>query len=94
MDRDTILGRIEHESAELRARHPHVRECLPALMHWQEAGQARYSLALDIRWPQHQTLLSGPVQPSAEAAVDAAFKAAGEQLRSTPPPPEKGGRKP
>ena len=79
MDRDTILGRIEHESAELRARYPHVRECIPALMHWQEAEQARYSLALDIRWPQHQTLVSGPACASAEAAIEAAFRLAAER---------------
>jgi hypothetical protein len=88
MDRDTVLAKIEHENAELRARFPHVRESLPALVHWSEGEQARYSLSLDIRWPQHQSLVSGPPQASAEAAVEAGFRLARERLAAAAPPEE------
>ncbi|MGQ0544189.1 MAG: hypothetical protein ACT4P3_02510 [Betaproteobacteria bacterium] len=79
MDRDSILAKIEHESAELRARYPHVHECIPALAQWTEGEQPRYSLGLDIRWPQHQALVSGPAHATAEAAVEAAFRLARER---------------
>jgi len=51
---------------------------------WKDGEQDRYSLGLDIRGPQHQTLLSGPAQATAEAAVEAAFRLAREQLQRRP----------
>ena len=85
MDRESVRAKIERGCAELRARYPHVDDCLPALIEWQEGGQARYALSLDIRWPQHQSLVSGPAQPSAEAAVDAAFRLAREKVERKNP---------
>ena len=80
-DIDSLQGRIEHEIAELRGTFPHVELCLSALVQWKDGEQDRYSLGLDIRCPQHQTLVSGPVQASADAAIEAAFRAASEQLQ-------------
>jgi hypothetical protein len=80
MDFDSIQGRIEHEIAELRGAYPRVESCHSALVQWKDDEQARYSLGLDIRWPQHQVLVSGPAQASADAAVEAAFRLARERL--------------
>jgi hypothetical protein len=80
MDFNSIQGRIEHEIAELRGAYPRVESCHSALVQWKDDEQARYSLGLDIRWPQHQVLVSGPAQASADAAVEAAFRLARERL--------------
>ncbi|HEX6297093.1 MAG TPA: hypothetical protein VFZ74_10990 [Burkholderiales bacterium] len=80
MDFNSIQGRIEHEIAELRGAFPRVESCHSALVQWKDDEQARYSLGLDIRWPQHQVLVSGPAQASADAAVEAAFRLARERL--------------
>jgi hypothetical protein len=80
MDFDSIQGRIEHEIAELRGVYPRVESCHSALVQWKDDEQARYSLGLDVRWPQHQVLVSGPAQASADAAVEAAFRLARERL--------------
>jgi hypothetical protein len=80
MDFDSIQGRIEHEIAELRGAYPRVESCHSALVQWKDDEQARYSLGLDVRWPQHQVLVSGPAQASADAAVEAAFRLARERL--------------
>jgi hypothetical protein len=48
----------QHESAELRTLSAHYR-LRTARVQWNEAGKKRYSLKLDIRWPRHQTLVSG-----------------------------------
>jgi hypothetical protein len=82
MDVDSLQSRIEHEIAELRGAFPRVESCHSALVQWKDGEQDRYSLGLDIRGPQHQTLLSGPAQASAEAAVEAAFRLARERLQS------------
>ena len=79
---DSLQGRIEHEIVELRGAFPRIESCLSALVQWKDGEQDRYSLGLDIRWPQHQTLLSGPAQTSADAAVEAAFRLARERLQS------------
>ena len=81
MDFDSIQGRIEHEIAELRGAFPRVESCHSALVQWKDDEQARYSLGLDIRGPQHQVLVSGPTQPSTDAAVEAAFRLARERLQ-------------
>lgn len=80
MDFNSIQGRIEHEIAELRGAYSRVESCHSALVQWKDDEQARYSLGLDIRWPQHQVLVSGPAQASADAAVEAAFRLARERL--------------
>ena len=81
MDRDLLQARLEHEIAELRGAFPRIDSCHSALMQWKDGEQDRFSLGLDIRGPQHQTLLSGPAQATAEAAVQAAFRVAREQLQ-------------
>jgi hypothetical protein len=84
MDFDTLQARIEHEIAELRGAFPRIGSCESVLVQWSENGQARYSLGLDIRWAQHQSLVSGPAEASPEAAVDAAFQRAREALQRRP----------
>ncbi|HJY76432.1 MAG TPA: hypothetical protein VKE95_07360 [Burkholderiales bacterium] len=80
MDIDSVQARIEHESAELRARYPHITGCHSALIQWSDAGRKRYSLALDLRWPEHQTLVSGEAMDDAGAAVAAAFARARQRV--------------
>ena len=81
MDTDSLQARIEHESAELRALYPHIKDCLTAMVQWSEGGEKRYALGLDIRWPQHQTLISGEAKDSAAAAIAAAFHTAHQRVR-------------
>jgi hypothetical protein len=81
MDTESLQARIEHESAELRALYPHIKDCHAALVRWTDAEGAHHSLHLDIRWPQHQTLVSGPPEDDAPAAIEAGFRAAKERVR-------------
>jgi hypothetical protein len=81
MDIDSVHARIEHETAELRARYPHITDCRTALVKWDDAGKKRYSLNLDIRWPQHQTLLNGEAMDEAGAAIAAAFTRARQRVQ-------------
>ena len=81
MDIDSVHARIEHESADLRARYPHVTACNTALVQWDEAGKKRYSLRLDLRWPEHQTLLNGDAMDDAGAAIAAAFARARQRVQ-------------
>ena len=73
MKSDTLQAGIEHRIAELRAAHPRIAVCHATLDEWHEDAGPRYALRLDIRWPQHQSLISGPARASAEQAVQAAF---------------------
>jgi hypothetical protein len=73
---------IEHEVAELRGTYPRLTACHTALRNWFEGGEARYSLWLDLRWAQHQSIVSGPACPGAEQAVAAAFGKARQILDS------------
>jgi hypothetical protein len=66
-------ARIEHEAAELRGAYPRVRSCDSALRTWVEDGAPRHSLWLDLRWPEHQSIVSGPACASVEQAVQAGF---------------------
>ena len=81
MDIDSVHADIEHEKAELRARYPGVTECSTLLVRWDENGAKRYSLRIDIRCPQHQTLVSGESRDSAQAAIAAGFRAARQRLQ-------------
>jgi hypothetical protein len=80
MDPQSVQARMEHETAQLRAQFPRITACHTALVQWRHGDALRWSLHLDIRWPQHQTLLSGEARDSAEAAIDAAFRQARERL--------------
>ena len=76
-------ARIEHEVAELRGAYPSLTACYSALRNWFEGGEARYSLWLDLRWAQHQSIVSGPACGSAEQAVEAGFGKARQVLEAT-----------
>jgi hypothetical protein len=73
MKHDGLRARLQHGSAELRAACPWIDACRPFLEQWQEGGQTHYSLRLEIRWPQHQSLVSGPACDTPEQAVAQAF---------------------
>jgi len=75
-----LHARIEHEVAELRGAYPCITSCHSALRKWTEDGAQRHSLWLDLRWPQHQSIVSGPARGSADAALQAGFDQAREVL--------------
>ena len=81
MDRESLRARIHHEVAEFQARFPAIAACRSTLDEWLEDGRTRYSLRLDIRWPEHQTLLTGEAKDSPLGAVRAALEAAQRQLQ-------------
>jgi hypothetical protein len=82
MKSDSLQAGIEHRIADLRAAYPRISACHAMLEDWQEGPEPRWSLRIDVRWPQHQCLISGPARPSAEQAVQAAFDAAVRSLTS------------
>ncbi len=82
MDSDSLHARIEHEVAELRGAYPWITTCHTALRNWSEGAQPRYSLWLDVRWAQHQSIISGPTCGSSDEAVRAGFAEAREQLEA------------
>lgn len=84
MDADSLQPRIEHEIAELRGRFPAVTACHSMLLRSRDDGGERWSLHLEIRAPQSQVIVSGPAEESAEAAVAAACRIAGERLAALP----------
>jgi ribosome-associated translation inhibitor RaiA len=81
MDTESLHAHIEHQSAELRSQYPHIKDCHSAMVQWDEGGVKRYSLHLDIRWPEHQTIVSGETKDSAAAAIAAAFQLARQRVR-------------
>ena len=82
MKNDGLQAGIEHRIAELRAVYPRISECRATPEDWREGAAQRYSLRLEIRWPQHQSLIAGPACGSAEQAVEAAFDVAARSLTS------------
>ena len=84
MDAESLQPRIEHELAELRGLFPAITACHSALLQTKDDGTARWSLHLEIRAPQAQVIVSGPAEASAEAAVAAACRIAGERLAALP----------
>jgi hypothetical protein len=80
MESESLQARIEHEGAELRALYPYIKTCHTALVRWIDAEGVHYSLGLDVRWPDHQTLVSGEARDSAEAAIEAGFRKARERV--------------
>jgi hypothetical protein len=80
MSAESLQSRIAHETAELRAAFPALESCHSALAHWHDGERERYSLALDVRSHQRQSLVSGPTADSADAAVEAAFRVARARL--------------
>jgi hypothetical protein len=84
MDRETLDARIQLELVELQARCPQISACRSTLDEWQEDGDSRYALRLDIRWPEHQTLVSGAAKDNPLGALRAALEAAERQLQHEP----------
>jgi hypothetical protein len=80
MKKETLQADIEHRIAELCAAYPRISQCSARMEDWREAGKLCYALRLDIRWPQHQSLVSGPACASTEEAVEAAFAKATNSL--------------
>jgi hypothetical protein len=80
MKPDTLKARIEYHIAELRAAHRELGVCHAALDEWHEESGPRHALRLDLRRPQHQSLVSGPACAGAEGAVQAAFERAAHIL--------------
>lgn len=80
MEADSLQARIQHESAELMALYPKISACRTILDEWKDGVDSRYSLRLDIRGPNHQTLISGEAKDTAAAAIAAAFKDARQRL--------------
>lgn len=72
MDSASLQARIQHEVADLRTLYPQIEACRATLDEWKEGDQARYALQLDIRWAQHQTLISGTAKDDVNAALRAA----------------------
>ena len=83
MRSETLQADIEHGIAELRAAYPRIAVCHATLDEWHEDAGSRHALRLDIRWPQHQSLMSGPARPSTRAAVQAGFELAAQTLEET-----------
>lgn len=82
MKEETLRALLEHQVAELRVAFPQIALVRSALDTWKEGEARRYSLALDIRWPEHQILVSGPVRDGVREAVCAAFDAARARLQA------------
>jgi len=80
MNRDSLEALIAHESAALREAFPQVSSCRAQLETLNEGEARRYSVQLDIRWPEHQSLISGKSKHDTHAAVHAAFEEARRQL--------------
>jgi len=76
MKSDSLQAGIEHRIADLRAAHPKITVCHAMLEQWHEDTGPRHALRLDLRWPEHQSLVSGPARASAEEAGQAAFEKA------------------
>lgn len=82
MKEESLHALIQHEVAELRVEFPQIALVRTSLDTWTEGEARRYSLGLDIRWPDHQTLVAGPVRDGVHEAVRAAFDEARQRLRS------------
>ncbi len=80
MDRESLEALIEHQVADLRASFPHIAACRTCIESLNEGGTRRYCVRLDIRWPEHQSLISGKAKDGPHAAVCAAFEQARRRL--------------
>jgi hypothetical protein len=82
MEPDLLRASIHREIAKLRAASPRITACHATIEEWHEAGVPRHALQLDIRSPEHQSLISGPARDNVDEALRAAFDAAAEQMVS------------
>jgi hypothetical protein len=77
---DSLQARIEHEVAELRTAYPQITGAHAVLESWEEGSDRHYALLVDIRLPQHQSIVNGGMKDSAYAAMRAGFDAAHERM--------------
>ena len=82
MKDEGVRSEIQHRLADLRAAYPRISGAHAVLEDWREGREHRYALRLDVRLPQHQSLVSGGARDSAQAAVRAALDAASERMAS------------
>ena len=80
MRSDSLQALIEHGIADLRAAYPDITSCQFALQGARDGEHMRHSLWLDIRAPQHQSIVCGPVCPSEHEAVQAGLEKARHEL--------------
>jgi hypothetical protein len=73
---DSLHAFIEHGIAELRGAYPRITSCLFALRGSPDGERKLHSLWLEIRWPGHQSIVSGPACESEHAAVEAGLEKA------------------
>ena len=73
MRSDSLQALIEHGIADLRAAYPRITSCQFALQGSRDGERVRHSLWLDIRWPEHQSIVSGPACASEHEAVQASL---------------------
>lgn len=81
MDVDSLQARIHLESAELHTLYPHIQKCHTALVRWVDPEGSHYSMHLDIRWPQHQTLVNGGAKDSPTVAIADGFAIARQRVQ-------------
>ena len=72
--------------ADLRSAYPRITVCHAALQTVRDGARVRHSLWLDLRWPEHQSIVSGPVRESVEDALQAGFDKARAILDSSQGP--------
>lgn len=82
---ESLNARIQHEIAALRAAYPRVSHFHGVLEDRDDGGERRYALRLDIRWPQHQALVSSGERADPYAALRCAFDAAARHLAQAYP---------
>jgi hypothetical protein len=80
MKSDSFQAELEHEIGELRGAFPRVTAVRAELDEVREYDSRRFAVRLDIRWPEHQALLSGPACGAPLDALHAAFAMAKGRL--------------
>ncbi len=73
---------VEREGAKLRAAHAGISLRRPRCETLGGSAHEQYSVALDIRGPEFQELISGKPAPSIDKAAEAAFDEARSRLRA------------
>jgi hypothetical protein len=77
---DSFEAELQHEVAELKAAFPRIATVAARLDEVPEYASRRFSVRLDIRWPEHQTLACGPACMAPLDALHAAFAMAKGRL--------------
>ena len=80
MRSDSLQALIEHGIADLCAAYPDITSCQFALQGARDGERMRHSLWLDIRAPEHQSIVCGPACASEHEAVQAGLAKARYEL--------------